>query len=346
MSTRKTAFVTGANGFLGSAVAEAFVKAGYKTFGLVRRSDAVSKLRASEIIPILGTPDELSFLDEIYRKTSRFDVIVSCTENLADYKPHFDSVVKLLSALAKKSKEAGVRPLVLFASGCKDYGPGSLNGPDAKPFVEESPLAPPEVLIPRTTLSQTVLQHEDEYDAIVLRPTTLYGGSSSYYGPAFDIAAAAAGSGGGVMTIAADAKSIMHGTHVADVAEAYVALAEAPRDSVKGRSLNISSHRYETAEEVGQALAKEYGLSEVRFVKPQEPTPGKPGFDVVGLLFGFSQWIGSDRIRELTGWSDKRPLFSEEISLYRAAYEEAVKENHSNVGRVKSYVSSWDEGGK
>jgi nucleoside-diphosphate-sugar epimerase len=346
MSTRKTAIVTGANGFLGSAVAEAFVRAGYKTLGLVRKPEAISKLRTSEIMPILGTPDDLSFLDELYRQTTQFDVIVSCTEDLSDYKSHFDSVVKMLSTLAAKSQESRVRPLVLFASGCKDYGPGPLDGPDARPFEEESPLAPPEVLFPRTTLSQTVLKHDDEYDAVVLRPTTLYGGSSSYYGPAFDIAAAAATSGKGILTIAADPKSIMHGTHVADVAAAYVALAEAPRDNVKGRCLNISSHRYETTEEVAQALAKEYGLTEVRFVKPQQPTQDKPGFDVVGLLFGFSQWISSDCIRELTGWSDKRPLFSEGISLYRTAYEEAVKANHSDVRRVKGYVSSWDQDGK
>jgi nucleoside-diphosphate-sugar epimerase len=346
MTTHKTALVTGANGFLGSAVAGAFVEAGYKTFGLVRKPEAVSQLRAREIVPIIGTPDDMNFLEQLYQHTARFDVIVSCTEDLLDYKSHFDGVMKMLAALAEKSRGCGVRPLVLFASGCKDYGPGPLDGPDARPFVEDSPLAPPEVLIPRTTLSQTVLAHENLYDAVVLRPTTLYGGSSSYYGPAFEIAEAAAKSGNGILKIAADPKSIMHGTHVADVAAAYVALAEAPRETIKGRCLNISSHRYETAEEVARALLKEYSLSEVQFVEPQEPTPGKEGFDVVGLLFGFSQWIGSQCIRDLTGWSDKRPLFSEDIGLYRAAYGEAVKGNHSNVERVRGYVSQWNQDNK
>lgn len=46
-----------------------------------------------------------------------------------------------------------------------------------------------------------------------------------------------------------------------DCAEAYVQLAEFPdRKVVKGQCYNISSHRFETLDELAQALVKEYDI--------------------------------------------------------------------------------------
>lgn len=342
-SPSKTALVTGANGFIGHAVAKAFVAAGYTTYGLVRRPDALSCLSADEIIPILGTPDDHSFIPTLHNYTKTLNVIASATEDLLNYTPHFNNILSLLISLSRTSSSHGIRSLVLFSSGCKDYGIGPLHSSSVLPFTEASPLNPQHILIPRATLSQTILHHSDVFDAVVLRPTTLFGGSSSYYGPAFELAATTAASATGVLRIAADPNSIMHGTHVGDVAEAYVALAEAPRERVAGHCYNISSQQYETTQTIANALAKEYGLKRVEFVSAPPAQPDKKGFDVVGLLFGFSQWVGSEKIRRDIGWTDRRPTFSKGLHVYRRAYEEAAKSKHSNVERVKGYIALWDE---
>lgn len=43
------------------------------------------------------------------------------------------------------------------------------------------------------------------------------------------------------------------------------------------------------------------------------------------MLLGFSQWVGSEKLRKDTEWCDRRQLFSKGIHIYRLAYEVAIK---------------------
>ncbi len=58
---------------------------------------------------------------------------------------HHNDTVALLRSLGERSNIQGVRPLVLFTSGCKDYGVIGLDGDqDMHLHTEKSPLnAPP-----------------------------------------------------------------------------------------------------------------------------------------------------------------------------------------------------------
>lgn len=85
--------------------------------------------------------------------------------------------------------------VVIFSSGCKDYGAMKQKHGDSAlaPHTEESPLVPSSasaILVPRCTFGARLLDKaETPYDAVVLRPTIVYGLSSSYYGSLFDLAA-------------------------------------------------------------------------------------------------------------------------------------------------------------
>ena len=76
--TQKTVLVTGANGYVGNAVVKAFARAGWRTYGLVRREGAVGDLARSEIQPLVGAVNEGAFngLGDV-----TFDVVVSNTED-------------------------------------------------------------------------------------------------------------------------------------------------------------------------------------------------------------------------------------------------------------------------
>src|SRR4051794_27203120 len=117
---RQTVLITGANGFIGNAVAKAFSRAGWRTFGLIRRLDDADDLAEHEIHPIIGTPDDLSFLDQT--GDAVFDVVVSNTEDRTNHAGHFVLVRAMLDEIGRRSVAAGVRPLAMFTSGCKDYG--------------------------------------------------------------------------------------------------------------------------------------------------------------------------------------------------------------------------------
>ncbi|KAJ5139687.1 hypothetical protein N7448_003095 [Penicillium atrosanguineum] len=332
----KTVIVTGANGMIGNAVARAFVRAGWTAFGLVRKESAVEALAADEIRPLLGSPSDLWFLEKLHATTKTLDVIVSVTEDLNNYLPHFEDTMNLIRTLSVTSNQEGTRPLVLFTSGCKDYGmSSSLHGsPGLEPHTEESPIKAPEMLRPRAENAPKVFEYPELFDGAVLRPTTIYGLSGSYYGILFDFAEEAAK--GGILILSAPPTSILHGCHVDDCAEAYVALAEhEDRQAVAGQCFNISGRQYETLEHVANSLVKEYDISGgVKFV---ESTPND-AVELDNLVIKFPQWVSSDKIRKLTGWEDKRPLFTEGVHVYRASFEALAARGDQNVARTRGMV--------
>src|SRR4051794_33276234 len=54
--------LTTISSIVGHAIALAFVRAGYKTYGLIRNPSFLPILASEEIIPLLGTPSSLDFL--------------------------------------------------------------------------------------------------------------------------------------------------------------------------------------------------------------------------------------------------------------------------------------------
>lgn len=330
----KTALVTGANGFIGSAVCRAFSQAGYATYGLMRSDRTADDLAREEIVPIIGSAADaegvLSALPPVV------DVIVSCSEDLYNYEAHFNDVLAMIKQICKSSLQAaapgGTKPLVIFSSGCKDYGTTPLYGdPALAPHTEDSPLNPPAILVKRTESALHMFTYTDLFDCVVTRPTTLYGRSGSYYSCLFEKAEHAKTQSEGVLTIEGYPNSILHGTHVDDVASAYLAFATAPRQVVAGQVYNISSHRFETLSEIVPVVEKSHGIK-IRLV---DPPPGERSLANLDLFFfNFPQWVGSEKLRKHTGWVDRKPLFHEGYDLYRMAYEIAAKDKSEQYQRI------------
>ncbi|KAI5855119.1 NAD(P)-binding protein [Durotheca rogersii] len=331
----RSVFVTGANGYLGSAVCRAFVRAGWRTYGLVRRPESASALAIEEIVPIVGSiAHNATFLEDLYKHTKTIDVIVSCTEQIP-FGTHYQALIGLLRKLAETSNRNGVRPLVLISSGVKDYAVTGVHGsPGLAPLTEDSPLDGMDLVQERATSCLDIFNHTDLFDGVVLRPTPLFGYGGSYYGVTLELAAAAAGSPERILRIPADFNVILHGCHVDDCAEAYLSLAEHPaRDAVSGQSFNVSGYRYETLGDLAEAITSEYDLQGVVPIsKDEDAVPGSE------ILFGVSQWVDSTKIRQLTGWSDKRMLMTENLHAYRVAYEDAAKRGDEGVQRIKERV--------
>jgi nucleoside-diphosphate-sugar epimerase len=325
--------VTGANGYIGNAVAKAFTRAGWNTYGLIRRIEDAAGLAQNEIHAIIGTPETLISSDNA--DDGVFDVVVSNTEDWSDYDAHFQQVKALLTHIGQRTWEsARVRTLVLFSSGCKDYGMTGRHGDaNLSPHTEASPLDSFPLLLPRTRSAASLLDDANSlpFDVVVLRPTNVYGYGSSYYGPLFAWAESAKNDGG-VLQVAADPNTIMHSAHIDDCALAYLKLAEYPRrDEIKGQAFNISNSRYETTRDVCEALAKSYGLS----VEYKDPKPFEnivPG--MIEAVLQYSQWVSSDNIRQLTGWEEKRAHFASGIAEYRMAYEAALAANHEGTKKI------------
>lgn len=328
------ALVVGANGYLGEAVGRAFVRAGWETFGLIRRPEAAEMLSMNEITPVIGSLDDPSLATSLASKVDYFDTIIVTVEDLANYTGFLDSLIHVLCSLSEVSRTNGVTMHVLLSSGMKDYGEtGRADTEGLQPHTEESEMHPPHFLKLRAENCARILEHGDAFDATLIRPSNLYGLSGSTYGYFFHLANKALKSG--VLELPSHPKTILHSLHVDDCAEAFVALASPQnRDKAKGSLFNIAGSRYETLEEIGETLVKEYGIS--GGVKYTPRGDERPGLDYV--ILGFSQWISSDRIRETTGWSDRRPGFCEAIHTYRIAFEAALAQNHPVTQKLEYFM--------
>ncbi|KAI0868184.1 NAD(P)-binding protein [Hypoxylon argillaceum] len=341
----KTVLVTGATGYLGTALSHAFSRAGYHVHGLVRNTNAASALLAAEITPLIGTigPD-LAFLTALLAReeTRPFDVVVSCTEQIP-FDAHWAHVLALLTLVAHHAREKGAgKPLVLVTSGCKDYGFTPRHGEAGlAPHGEDAPLRPVDLLRARAFSVLQAFGYKELFDAVVVRPTPLFGYGGSYYGVLFDVLGRVLREGvQGAVQVPGHPDNIYHGCHVDDCAKAYVALAAHPvRAEVSGECFNISGYRYETVSEILAALAAEYGVEGGIAVAPVAEV--RPELRALDPVLGYSQWVGSEKIRRLTGWEDKRALFSENVGAYRLAYEAAAKAGDEGVARIRDRVAGW-----
>lgn len=357
--------VIGANGYLGSAICSAFLRAStpsrfFRVYGLVRREATARALALAEVMPIVGSLSERDALRATVQSRSKaWDVIVTCTEpSRADEAKHWDDLVALIQELASASASRGVKPLVLASSGCKDYGMTGVDGDrDLAPHTESTPLQTHPIIRGRMDAALRALDvaaGTGVFDAAVVRATPVFGYSGSYYGAAFEYAAAFASAGGGNRTLdfTTDKATIMHGLHIDDCGDGYVALAttflwggEEGKRAIAGEVFNISGRRYETLEEVGTALAREYGFDGgARFGVAAAELPSSVSGHNCDLVFGWSQWVSSDKIRRATGWSDKRPLFSENIDVYRIAFEAAAQAGADDVEKARRRMAgNWGD---
>lgn len=338
--TPKVALVTGANGYIGNATARAFVRAGWLTFGLARSSKSQTLLAAEEIRLVVGSIDDVASHQAIRGALPATpDVIVSTTENTLDFVPHFENILQLLRVLSSGRDKEKAPPLVLYTAGSKDYGVGPhyANDPDVKPHDEESSLDPPPFAVDRVRHAPRIFQHNDIFDAVLLRPTNVYGRASSYYSICFRAGEKAAATTDNplqrVLVAPAQPEWISHALHIDDCSDAYVAIASAPRDLVRGEVFNISSAGFESAETILNAITVEYDIKGgVRYVDLDKET--SDGDSSLAMVVGFPQWTSSEKLRRVTGWRDYRLPFSEDIHTYRLAYEASKRMGDENVGKI------------
>jgi nucleoside-diphosphate-sugar epimerase len=341
----KVVLVTGANGYIGNATARAFVRDGWTTYGLVRSLESSTALTAEEIHPIVGSIDDIHSHQGIRQALpSTPDVIVSTTENTLDFVPHFNNILTLLSVLsAPKGTNDKHLPLVIYTAGSKDYGVGPhlANDPALKPIDEESALRPPRFAALRVQHAPRILDQSDLFDAVLVRPTNVYGRASSYYSICFRtgerIAAAAEDPAQRELVAPARPEWISHALHIDDCANAYVSIASAPRERVRGEVFNISSEGYESAADIVEAIAAEYNIAGgIRYVDLDEVSSSEASS--LAMVVGFPQLISSEKLRKATGWRTVRKPFSEDFHTYRLAYEASKKMRDENVAKIGNTI--------
>ena len=288
-------FVTGAGGYLGSAIATRLARGGHEVFGMTRNAERGAALAGAGIRPVLGSLEDLeSFVGAL----KNCDAAVHAS---------FDDAApaardqQALEGFRIAAQDGRVRRL-LYTSGVWVHGDTHGQVVD-----ESAPLAPLEV-------SRWRAAHEDvaadlaEYDVAVaiLRPAIVYGESRGMIGEMFAEARERR-----TVTYAGDGNQAWPMVHRDDVAEAYALAVEHLKG---GERFLLCDESHPTLREIAEAIARVTGAQ-------ARPWPRASVIETLGDLgeaMLASQKFSAARVRRDLGWVPRHLSFIHEAdALYR-----------------------------
>jgi nucleoside-diphosphate-sugar epimerase len=200
-------FITGATGFIGLAVGQAFARAGYEVYGLCRSEAKARLLAREEIRPV---PGDLSRPETWAEAAAQATVVIHCAADLQAgmVGPDRAAVEALIAAGPR-----GPRPKTLiYTSGVW------VNGSTGEVAADETtPLNPLPIVAWRPAHEQAVLSATN-VRGIVLRPGCVYGRSGSLTASWFE------GAHKKDLSAVGDGKNRWAMVHVDDLADACVFL--------------------------------------------------------------------------------------------------------------------------
>lgn len=286
-------FLTGANGFIGGAVAVALLEAGHKIRGLVRTREKADVVAAHGVEPVIGSLDDAALLQSEARAA---DAVINTASS-----DHRGAVEALLAAMAASGK-----PL-LHSSGTSIVADLALGEPSERIFDEAMPIEPLPERAARVAIDRLVLSAAGIRSAVICN-SMIYGRAlgppaQSVQIPALLRQAKASGT----------ARYIGRGlnrwsnVHIADVAALYVlALAKAPA----GTFYYVESGE-EAFGNIANAIAARLGLGAAQSWSAEEAISAW-GRNLAVLSLGSNSRVRGKAAAEL-GWAPQRRSVTEWI---------------------------------
>jgi len=241
MTTSKRILMTGHRGYLGSVMAPHFVQAGYDVTGMdTGYFDDCTLVDDAAAIPTIRKdirdlePADLHGYDAVVHLAALSnDPIGNLNDGWTE-----DINFRSSARLAELAREAGARRF-LFSSSCIMYGVA-----DAAVATEESPLNPQTTYARSKVLAEAAIRDlaTDSFSPVFLRNGTVYGLSPRMrFDTVLNNLVGFAASTGKV-TVYSDGSPWRPVLHVADVARAFQAVLEAPREAVHNQAINIGAN--------------------------------------------------------------------------------------------------------
>ena len=235
-------FITGANGFIGGAVASALISDGHTVRGLVRNKLKADAVAAHGVEPVVGSLDDAALLQAEARVA---DAVVNAASS-----DHRGAVEALIAGLTGSGKP------FLHTSGSSIVADRAMGEPSDRIFHEATPIEPEADKAARVAIDRLVLDAPG-IRSVVLCNTMIYGNAlgppaRSVQIPALVYQAKASG----VARYIGRGLNRWSNVHIADVAALYaLAITKAPA----GTFMYVESGE-EALGEVVRAIAARLGL--------------------------------------------------------------------------------------
>jgi nucleoside-diphosphate-sugar epimerase len=163
-------FLTGATGYIGSAVLDSMIKGGHRVTALVRDPEKAERLSAKGAAPIIG---ELGLPKTYLNAITAADAVIHCAlesspRGVAKERAALDT---MLSAQTEASRGDGKSRVFIYTSGVWVLGRTAMSA------AEDAPLDPPEHVEWRPAHEEVVLSaFSASLRTVVVRPGIVYGG--------------------------------------------------------------------------------------------------------------------------------------------------------------------------
>lgn len=208
-------FLTGATGYVGSAVLDALVRAGHDVTALVRNNQKAAAVSARGAHPVVGNLGE----PESYRGSADAqDGYIHTAFDASGRGQAVDRIaIDTLIAAARRPRTAksnNTRRFVVYTSGVW------VLGTTPEPAAEDAPLNPISLVAWRPVHENVVLEAgTDSLRTVVVRPGVVYGGSSGMVGDLFKSAT------NGLIRVVGDGNNRWPLVYDRDLADLYARVA-------------------------------------------------------------------------------------------------------------------------
>ncbi|HEX6938504.1 MAG TPA: NAD-dependent epimerase/dehydratase family protein [Longimicrobiales bacterium] len=297
-------FVTGATGYLGSAVVREFVAAGHEVTGLTRWAEQTLDVKALGARAVVG---DLTSTDTFRKVAAAHDVLIHAAADHTAKRVVADrgAVEALLWAVRQREREKGEPPrCVIYTSGCFSVGETGDAGAD-----EDAPTdRAPEVVAWRSAHERAILAAATEAVATaVVRPGVLYGGGRGLIGDFF-----ATAERDGAAAFVGDGANRWSAAYVGDVARLYRLIAERRARGIFHATEGAGTPVIELARAASRAAGRDGAVR----ATPADAARERLGGLVDALLL--DQVVRSTRSERELGWRHEHPPFVESAdAVYR-----------------------------
>jgi nucleoside-diphosphate-sugar epimerase len=296
--------VTGHHGYIGSVLGPVLAQAGHEVTGIdtffyegcdfVPDLGTVTSVRAD--VRDLDVGDLAGYDAIVHLAALSNDPIGELNEELT-----LDINYRATVEIARKAKEAGVGRFV-FASSCSMYGAGSGDAP----LTEEAPLRPlTAYAVSKVRSEEGLLELADaDFVPVFMRNATVYGVSPRLR---FDVVLNNLSGWAyttGRVRIMSDGTPWRPIVHVRDVADASLAMLEAPADVVRGVAFNVGadSENYQVRD-LATIVHDTFPGCTVEYAEGASPDPRSYRVDFGKLTRALpefaTKWTAADGAREL-----------------------------------------------
>jgi nucleoside-diphosphate-sugar epimerase len=235
-------FLTGANGFIGGAVASVLIADGHVVRGLVRDQAKANAVAAHGIEPVIGSLDDGTLLQTEARAA---DAVVNAANS-----DHRDAVEALLAGLSGSGKP------FLHSSGSSINADRAMGEPSDRIFHEDTPIEPDAEKAGRVAIDRLVLEASG-VRSVVLCNAMIYGRAPGPPAQSVQIPALLRqAKTSGVVRYIGRGLNRWSNVHIADVARLYALALEKARP---GTFMFVESGE-ESLGAIARAIAAKLGL--------------------------------------------------------------------------------------